>query len=223
MKTTVQTCLERALEEIKSKCGRAFPEIMQWTPEDVEEVAGKLDEDYYEDEPEDVILEAARDNVRQLEMNYLSEYATRIFNASDLDSDVGDWAYATYLDEYQSEDELKKELSEAAWQQADFESEKRTDRLADIACDILKDETGIDYPPIEFLFKNRKKDIIEALQLDSLDEYYISGLMPDEVGEKPQFPYSYPDEAEIIKDIKAQIEVFDFVKFTNDLFDKYED
>ena len=112
MTKTTREAIERALEEIKADAGEAFPEIVGWTVADVVNIAGYRIMDYDEDEKE-AAWEAGSDYVRELEMAYLANIASWMYIDADLSSEgVGMWASATYLSDYASMAELKREIAE---------------------------------------------------------------------------------------------------------------
>lgn len=101
------------------------------------------------------------------------------------------------------------------WNEIEQQESARHLKLARVARKEIAAETGISEDAIMDVVTDA--DIVEALQLDNLDHFYVYGFMPDSPEERPEHPLEYPDRVTIVSDIRAQIAVFDYARVISDM------
>lgn len=212
MRTTTNKAIETALKAWQDENGKTFPGILDYEIGDAIVAYGYGKSVIEEDESEDAAA-LAREMVRDLEERHLVFCITEEYAECGVDIEdeaAWNWAHETHLNEIASEDELRKEIARLMWEDSDRQGESRLDCLVGIAEMLLSKMTGIDEDDI--VFGVERQDIVEALQLDNLDYYYIHGFMPDSPQVRPFRPQKYPECSEVEDDIQKQIDVFGYDK-----------
>ena len=101
------------------------------------------------------------------------------------------------------------------WDEIEQQENARRRDLARLARELISAETGFSENAIMDVVTDG--ELIEALQLDNLDHFYVYGFMPDSPEERPEHPLDYPDRGTIVSDIRAQIAVFDYARVISDM------